>query len=68
MYLQKADSLDTSLMSNFNQPGANVMITNFSDFRRFWREIGVFFLKTNVIIEFLHFLVKKRQFFGENLL
>jgi hypothetical protein len=46
-------------------PGVNVMVTNFSDFRRKnWR----FFLKTNVIIQFLQNLavlrVKKRQFFA----
>jgi hypothetical protein len=35
------------------QPGVDVMITIFCDFRQFSAKIGVF-LKTNVIIKILH--------------
>jgi hypothetical protein len=54
------------------QPGVNVTVTIFGDFRQLSAEkIGVFFLKTNVSIQFLSklavFGVRKRHFF-ENVL
>jgi hypothetical protein len=51
----------------FAQPGVDVMITIFCDFRQFSAKKLAFFSKTNVMIKILHnlalFCVKKRHFF-----
>jgi hypothetical protein len=54
-------------MSTLAHPGANVMITNFSDFSS--KKIGAFLSKNNVMIHNLAVLREKSaNFFDENIL
>jgi hypothetical protein len=68
MYLARI--LSRKLVLTVTQPGVDVMITIFCDFRQFSAKKLALFSKTNVMIKILHNICsfvfsQKRQFFGQ---